>query len=308
MKLKHLESALSRVPTPRFVDPKVELEQYPTSPHLTAAVVLNALERGDLGPERTALDLGCGTGLLSMACALVGTQSVLGVDCDPDALQITQDNVQIMMEEYDYEEMGVIELLHAKVRPPPPQLDRHNRQGSNHKGRGTARGGKRNKKQTQRHLDPSKNPNNGQNDDDGNDGVPLMDGCVDTVVTNPPFGTKQFVWMDLQFVKIAIRLARRAVYSFHKTSTRGPLVKKILAMAPHCQVDVVAQMKFDIPQMYKFHKQASVDVEVDLIRITLPQNKTIPATMPPSISANDEMQELDPRQEEPLDPYTDEEA
>ena len=32
-------------------------------------------------------------------------------------------------------------------------------------------------------------------------------------------------------------------------------------------VEVVAQMKFDIPNMYKFHKQKSVDVDVDLIRI-----------------------------------------
>ena len=31
--------------------------------------------------------------------------------------------------------------------------------------------------------------------------------------------------------------------------------------------EVVAEMRFDIPNMYKFHKQKSVDVEVDLIRI-----------------------------------------
>ena len=31
--------------------------------------------------------------------------------------------------------------------------------------------------------------------------------------------------------------------------------------------EVVAEMKFDIPKMYKFHKQKCVDVEVDLIRV-----------------------------------------
>mmetsp|Transcript_773 Transcript_773/g.1819 ORF Transcript_773/g.1819 Transcript_773/m.1819 type:complete len:93 (+) Transcript_773:498-776(+) len=31
--------------------------------------------------------------------------------------------------------------------------------------------------------------------------------------------------------------------------------------------EVVAEMKFDIPNMYKFHKQKCVDVEVDLLRI-----------------------------------------
>ena len=33
------------------------------------------------------------------------------------------------------------------------------------------------------------------------------------------------------------------------------------------KAEVVAEMKFDIPNMYKFHKQKSVDVEVDLLRI-----------------------------------------
>jgi hypothetical protein len=31
--------------------------------------------------------------------------------------------------------------------------------------------------------------------------------------------------------------------------------------------EVVAEMKFDIPNMYKFHKQKCVDVNVDLLRI-----------------------------------------
>jgi hypothetical protein len=39
-------------------------------------------------------------------------------------------------------------------------------------------------------------------------------------------------------------------------------------------VDVVAQMKFDIPNMYKFHKQKSVDVDVDLIRIYWKKTET----------------------------------
>jgi predicted RNA methylase len=30
---------------------------------------------------------------------------------------------------------------------------------------------------------------------------------------------------------------------------------------------LAAEMKFDIPQMYKFHEQKSVDVEVDLLRL-----------------------------------------
>jgi predicted RNA methylase len=89
---------------------------------------------------------------------------------------------------------------------------------------------------------------------------------VDTVITNPPFGTKNNEGIDVQFLKTAIRLARRSVYSFHKTSTR-PFLMKLLRDKWGLDVEVVAQMKFDIPNMYKFHKQKCVDVEVDLIRV-----------------------------------------
>lgn len=39
-------------------------------------------------------------------------------------------------------------------------------------------------------------------------------------------------------------------------------------------VEVVAQMKFGIPNMYRFHKQKSVDVDVDLIRICWKKTET----------------------------------
>ena len=77
--------------------------------------------------------------------------------------------------------------------------------------------------------------------------------------------------MDVQFLRAAVRLARRAVYSFHKTSTRDYLVRT-LQDEWNLDVKVVAEMKFDIPNMYKFHKQKSVDVEVDLIRVGLPSD------------------------------------
>jgi hypothetical protein len=36
------------------------------------------------------------------------------------------------------------------------------------------------------------------------------------------------------------------------------------------QVEVVAELRFDIPKMYKHHKQKTADVEVDFIRFELP--------------------------------------
>jgi len=42
----------------------------------------------------------------------------------------------------------------------------------------------------------------------------------DTVVMNPPFGTKHNAGMDMRFLEVALRLANSSVYSLHKTSTR----------------------------------------------------------------------------------------
>lgn len=44
-------------------------------------------------PAATALDLGCGTGILAMACALYGVRQVLAVDNDPDAVTATRENI-----------------------------------------------------------------------------------------------------------------------------------------------------------------------------------------------------------------------
>ncbi|XP_048340059.1 rRNA N6-adenosine-methyltransferase METTL5 isoform X2 [Sphaerodactylus townsendi] len=48
----------------------------------------------------------------------------------------------------------------------------------------------------------------------------------DTVIMNPPFGTKHNKGMDMAFLKTALRMARTAVYSLHKTSTRQHIQKK----------------------------------------------------------------------------------
>ncbi|XP_017872909.1 PREDICTED: methyltransferase-like protein 5 [Drosophila arizonae] len=46
------------------------------------------------------------------------------------------------------------------------------------------------------------------------------DKAFDTVVMNPPFGTKHNAGMDMRFLDVGTRLATGAVYSLHKTSTR----------------------------------------------------------------------------------------
>jgi len=83
---------------------------------------------------------------------------------------------------------------------------------------------------------------------------------------NPPFGTKNNAGADLRFLQYAAKLARSGghVYSLHKSSTRSFFEKKL----SKCEIGyqsgkVLAQVHFDLPKCYKFHKEKSVDVNVD---------------------------------------------
>ena len=293
MKQKHLESCLSSLPHRIFASPKIELEQYPTSVELTSSSVLTALAQGDAGPGITVLDLGCGTGMLGLGFALVECDLVYLVDCDADALDMARENVTMLEDEGlvsfrrrrgggnaaaededadDGSSNGClgIELIVAKVKYIPPKRLNNVKSG----GRGGRHQQYRGIRGKKGNTNTTTNDNNccySQNNellsyDNNDDGIPLQSKIVDTVITNPPFGTKNNEGIDVQFLKTAIRLARQAVYSFHKTSTRTYMIK-LIRESWGLDVEVVAQMKFDIPNMYKFHKQKSVDVDVDLIRI-----------------------------------------
>lgn len=89
--------------------------------------------------------------------------------------------------------------------------------------------------------------------------------AFDTVIMNPPFGTRA-KGVDLEFLKMAVSLATNAVYSLHKTSTRKHVISTAKQLGVHPKV--IAELRFDLPASYKFHKYNSVDVQVDLIRFT----------------------------------------
>lgn len=243
-----------------FPAPKISLEQYPTSPELTTSVILEALLRGDLGPGRSALDLGCGTGMLAVACALVESDYVLAVDCDEDALQVALENRENL-------ELGErISFVLGRVTNLKGNSSKQSKVSENGcRGRGRGRGRDRTVGSGRQGRGSTKESMELITSD--NDGLPLRSRCVDTVLTNPPFGTKNNAGMDLRFLRAATRLARTSVYSFHKTSTRDFVSRVVNHWGMN--VEVVAQMKFDLPQTYKFHKEKSVDVEVDLIRVAV---------------------------------------
>ena len=86
----------------------------------------------------------------------------------------------------------------------------------------------------------------------------------DTVLLNPPFGTKNNKGMDMKFLKTAIDMSNNSVYSLHKSSTRSHIIKKAADWG--VKITVIAVLRYNLPKTFKFHKRRSVDIEVDFIR------------------------------------------
>lgn len=66
-----------------------------TGLHATTRLAVRLIEKifsGHPSPG-TALDVGCGTGILGMSCVLFGAEKVIGVDNDPDAREAARANI-----------------------------------------------------------------------------------------------------------------------------------------------------------------------------------------------------------------------
>ncbi|EFJ44537.1 hypothetical protein VOLCADRAFT_106378 [Volvox carteri f. nagariensis] len=206
MKLKELHALMQDIAP--FPNPKVELEQYPTGPHLASQLLFAVDSSYDELAGSTVVDLGCGTAMLSIGAALLGSRHVLGLDIDAEALEVAGENAA------QYEEPLPIDFLLADVRQLPRQLPRLR---------------------------------------------------ADVVIMNPPFGTKQ-KGVDLAFLRSAFHIATTSIYSLHKSSTREFIAKTAKRELGAGSAEVVAQLRYDLPATMKFHKQKSVDIEVDLWR------------------------------------------
>ena len=88
-------------------------------------------------------------------------------------------------------------------------------------------------------------------------------GKVDTVLMNPPFGTKQ-PHADIHFLQIALALGT-TVYSIHKSSTREYLTRWLQGRAN--KTERILSTRMEIPHQFSFHTKRSRKVEVDVFRI-----------------------------------------
>lgn len=74
-----------------FEHPRIDLEQYSTPPEI-AAHVAHVMGRFDDVTGHVVVDLGAGTGSLSLAVALAGPDRVIGIERDPSALATAVEN------------------------------------------------------------------------------------------------------------------------------------------------------------------------------------------------------------------------
>jgi predicted RNA methylase len=183
--------------------------------------------------NQSLIDLGIGTGMLSIASSLLNADHVFGFDCDSDALTLCQANIK------EFELESNIDLIQADLRRIRLPIDIHRIQ-------------------------------------------------ADTVIMNPPFGTKPFstslenqdefcsTGIDMHFLDHARQLARHSIYSLHKTTTREHIYKK--AKDWNMKMDVLAVLQFDIAKLEKkrSHRKTSTasnaplkSIEVDFIRFEI---------------------------------------
>lgn len=68
-----------------------------TGTHETTSLCLKMLERylGENPADKKVLDVGCGSGILSIGAALLGCTDVLGIEIDEDAVKVAEENVAL---------------------------------------------------------------------------------------------------------------------------------------------------------------------------------------------------------------------
>ncbi|RAL52475.1 unnamed protein product [Cuscuta campestris] len=202
MKLKQLEGILGSLE--QFSNPKIELEQYPTGPHIASRMLYTAENSfGDVS-NKVVADFGCGCGTLGLAAALLEAEHVIGLDIDSESLEIAATNADELEVDMQFVQCDIKNL-----------------------------------------------PWKGQ--------------IVDTVVMNPPFGTRK-KGADMDFLSVALKVASQAVYSLHKTTTREHVKRAALRDFNASSAEVICELRYDVPQLYKFHKKKEVDIAVDLWR------------------------------------------
>lgn len=227
LRMKDLEQYLQQLDI--FEKPKVMLEQYPTSAHIASHLLYTAQSQfGDI-ENCSIADLGAGCGVLSLGAKMLGASYVVAFEIDPDAVDILTTNCDDIELFVDIVQCDILQNLPGKKKTLINYLYIFIKNGLIYV-------------------------------------TDKFEKMFDTVIMNPPFGTKKNAGIDIKFLEIATKLAKKTVYSLHKTSTRNYVLKKAQEFGINGKV--IAELRYDLPQVYKFHKKSSVDIQVDFIRFS----------------------------------------
>ena len=268
MKLKQLESLLQDVEP--FRTPNQELEQYPTGAHLAARCIAAAHENGDI-EDRFVVDLGVGGGVLTIGSLLMGAREVVGVDLDPNALALTRDNCDCFDPPLKPELVSatvpddILRLRRAVTDDDIKKMDDEDMRRAEESSSSDEEDDVEQEKDEGDEKEEAK-------DQKSHPHPPLTRPLrVDTVVMNPPFGTR-VRGADMGFLRAGLTIARNAVYSLHKTSTRSHIEKHALLTLRAKSATVLAELRYELPKVYKHHRMDSVEIEVDLWMFEPPED------------------------------------
>ena len=81
-------------------------------------------------------------------------------------------------------------------------------------------------------------------------GIPLSSKCDDVKITNSPFETEHKPGVDIAFFFGFVQISRKAVYSFHRSSTRKYILNTIKeTLRTSVGVEIVTQIKYETGNM-----------------------------------------------------------
>lgn len=232
LRLRQLEEYLQQMDV--FEKPKILLEQYATSAHIASHMLYTAQSQFNDIEGKSVADLGSGCGILSLGAKMLDAQYVVGFEIDSDAIDIQYRNcadIELFVEIVQCDVLQYLPGMHINfVYLYLLKVQRYIRRNVCYV-------------------------------------VGKFEKCFDTVIMNPPFGTKNNAGTDMKFLEVAMKLSSNVVYSLHKSSTRDYVLSKAAQLG--AEGKVIAELRYDLPRAYKFHKKASVDIQVDFIRFEL---------------------------------------
>jgi len=183
------------------------------------------------------IDLGCGTGKLSIGAKLMGASSVIGIDIDEETLNTAQynlknlKNIELINKLYSDEEITNIIKNIQFINEDVKNLNME-------------------------FISKYKlYENNNQNKENNK--------AKNIIIQNPPFGSQK-KYADRIFLEKALEVGD-IIYTIHNTPTRDFIINYI--ESKNRTITNIFQADFKISKIYEFHKKKFINVPVDIYRI-----------------------------------------